>query len=178
MVAASRWGPLVVEFILIFALGALAAGLVFLALLPALWQRAVRLSTQRLELQLPLSMKEIYAERDQLRAQAAVEVRQMELSLQRCEEQKAQLMSDVGKKINEVAVRSQEVERLHARLADMEKQIEEANYAEASLVRLGLSQMGHDIVALMTVLEAQMGTSATRQALQLAQQKLAAAAGS
>jgi hypothetical protein len=38
--------------------------------------------------------------------------------------------------------------------------------------------MGHDIVALVTVLEAEMGTSATRQALQLAQQKLAAAAGS
>ena len=93
-----------VEFILIFGLGALSATLVFLLALPLLWQRAVRLSTRRLEMQLPLSMTEIYAERDQLRAQAAVEMRKIEMQLQNCEEHKAVLMSDIGRKMNEVAI--------------------------------------------------------------------------
>ncbi|MGO9004419.1 MAG: hypothetical protein ACLQIQ_15740 [Beijerinckiaceae bacterium] len=67
-----------IEQAMIFALGFLLAGLVALALAPAVWQRAIRLTRRRLEAQVPVSIEEILAERDQLRAQNAVECRRLE----------------------------------------------------------------------------------------------------
>jgi len=58
---------------MIFALGFLVAGLAALAFAPAFWRRANRLTRRRLEMQIPLSIQEILAERDQLRAEFAVE---------------------------------------------------------------------------------------------------------
>ncbi len=58
---------------MIFALGFLVAGLVALAFAPAFWRRANRLTRRQLEMQIPLSVQEILAERDQLRAEFAVE---------------------------------------------------------------------------------------------------------
>jgi chromosome segregation ATPase len=68
----------VIEEAMIFALGFLVAGLIALAVAPAFWRRAIRLSTRRLEMQLPLSAEEIFASRDLLRAEFAVEKRQLE----------------------------------------------------------------------------------------------------
>jgi chromosome segregation ATPase len=63
---------------MVFALGFLVAGLIALAAAPAFWRRAIRLSTRRLEMQLPLSPEEILAGRDLLRAEFAVERRRLE----------------------------------------------------------------------------------------------------
>jgi hypothetical protein len=63
---------------MVFALGFLAASLIALAVGPAFWRRAIRLSTRRLEMQLPLSPEEIVAGRDLLRAEFAVERRRLE----------------------------------------------------------------------------------------------------
>ena len=63
---------------MVFALGFFAAGLIALAVAPAFWARAIRLSTRRLEMQLPLSPEEILASRDLLRAEFAVECRRLE----------------------------------------------------------------------------------------------------
>jgi chromosome segregation ATPase len=61
-----------------FALGFLVAGVIALAVAPAFWRRAIRLSTRRLEMQLPLSPEEILAGRALLRAEFAVECRRLE----------------------------------------------------------------------------------------------------
>jgi hypothetical protein len=63
---------------MVFALGFLVASLMALAIAPAFWRRAIRLSTRRLEMQLPLSPEEILAGRDILRAEFAVERRKLE----------------------------------------------------------------------------------------------------
>jgi hypothetical protein len=63
---------------MIFVLGFLVASLIALAIAPAFWRRAIRLSTRRLEMQLPLSPEEIRAGRDMLRAEFAVEQRRLE----------------------------------------------------------------------------------------------------
>ncbi|MGH6834665.1 MAG: hypothetical protein ACREC9_03755 [Methylocella sp.] len=65
-----------------FALGFLVASLFALAAAPAFWRRAIRLSTRRLEMQLPLSAAEIVASRDLLRAEFAVERRRLEQKLE------------------------------------------------------------------------------------------------
>jgi chromosome segregation ATPase len=67
-----------IEQAMIFALGFLLAGLLALALVPAFWRRAIALTRRRLEAQVPVSVHEILAERDQLRAQNAVECRRLE----------------------------------------------------------------------------------------------------
>lgn len=70
-----------IEQIMFFALGALAATLVALMILPAVWSRAVRLTTRRVEAAVPVSIFEIQAARDHQRAQFALNQRRLELQL-------------------------------------------------------------------------------------------------
>ena len=67
-----------IEQAMIFTLGFLLAGILALAVTPAFWRRAIRLARRRIDAQVPVSIGEILAERDQLRAQNAVECRRIE----------------------------------------------------------------------------------------------------
>jgi chromosome segregation ATPase len=60
------------------ALGFLLATLLALLILPAVWRRAVRLTTKRIEGAIPVSMAEIQADKDQLRAEFAMSARRLE----------------------------------------------------------------------------------------------------
>src|SRR4051794_40724979 len=82
---------------MIFALGFFVAGLLALLFLPAVQRRAARLAARRLEMQLPLSMEEIVAERDQLRAEFAVERRRVEQKLEAAGEAAAEHMGEIGR---------------------------------------------------------------------------------
>ncbi len=90
-----------IEPLLFFALGLLAAAFIWLLLLPAFWRRATRISRRALEQSLPLTPNEITAERDRLRARFAVEAA---LSARREEKARADL----------VAARAETGERLRA----------------------------------------------------------------
>ena len=57
-----------IEPIMFFSIGFLAASLFGLVLIPLVHNRAVRLTMKRLEAATPLSMAEIQADKDQLRA--------------------------------------------------------------------------------------------------------------
>ncbi|MGH6848265.1 MAG: hypothetical protein ACREC0_12760 [Methylocella sp.] len=81
-----------------FALGFLVAGLIALAVAPAFWARAIRLSTRRLEMQLPLSPEEIRAGRDLLRAEFAVERRRLEQKLEALNLVHAADMAELGRR--------------------------------------------------------------------------------
>lgn len=59
-------------------LGFLVATLLALLILPAVWRRAVRLTTKRIEGAIPVSMAEIQADKDQLRAEFAMSARRLE----------------------------------------------------------------------------------------------------
>lgn len=83
---------------MIFALGFLVAALLSLLFLPAVQRRAARLSARRLQMQLPLSMEEIVAERDQLRAEFAVERRRMEQKLEAAAIAEADHMGEIGRR--------------------------------------------------------------------------------
>ena len=71
-------GSALIEQAMIFLLGFLGAGLLALAVAPAFWRRAERLSIRRLEMLMPLSPREVVAERDALRADFAIEARRLE----------------------------------------------------------------------------------------------------
>ncbi len=96
---------------MIFALGFLSAGLVALAFAPAFWRRALRLTRRRLETQVPLSAEEILAERDQLRAEFAVERRRIEQRAARVNRAHAADRSELGRRAAEIGALKGELER-------------------------------------------------------------------
>jgi chromosome segregation ATPase len=67
-----------IEAIMLAAVGFLTACVLWLVMLPAIGRRADRLARRRAELTFPMSVEEIAAERDHLRAQFAVRQRELE----------------------------------------------------------------------------------------------------
>ena len=86
-----------VQSIMLLALGFLLATLVSLLLAPVVWRRAARLATKRLKASLPISLTDFHAEKDQLRAKHAIEIRALEVSLDLAKEKTAQQMVDIGR---------------------------------------------------------------------------------
>ncbi|WP_342360444.1 hypothetical protein [Terrarubrum flagellatum] len=87
-----------IEFAMIFGLGALAATLLALSALPALDRRAQRLAKRRLEALFPMSIAEIAAERDHVRAAMAVEARRAELKAETKAREKASDLAEIGRR--------------------------------------------------------------------------------
>ena len=73
---------MLLEIILYFSLGFLVAVLLMLIVTPAIWNRAVVLTRQKVESTLPLSLNEIQAEKDKLRADFAMTTRRLELGIE------------------------------------------------------------------------------------------------
>jgi hypothetical protein len=96
LVRAERVG--LIEQAMVFALGFLVAGLAALVIAPAFWLRAVRLSTRRLEMQVPLSIREILAQRDLLRAEFAADRRRLEQKLAALNLIHANNLSELGRR--------------------------------------------------------------------------------
>ena len=88
---------------MIFALGFLVAGLAALAFAPAFWRRADRLTRRRLEMQIPLSVQEILAERDQLRAEFAVERCRLDQRAEQLIARHAADLASLGRQASEIS---------------------------------------------------------------------------
>ncbi len=95
---------------MIFALGFLVAGLMALAFAPAFWRRALRLTRRRLETQVPLSVEEILADRDHLRAEFAVERRRLEIRVGEVAQAHAADRAELGRRAAEILALKQAVE--------------------------------------------------------------------
>lgn len=120
-----------IEEALIFALGFSLAGLIALATAPAFWRRAIRLSTRRLEMQLPLSFEEIQAERDLLRAEFAVESRRLEQKAQALNELHAQDMTELGRRAAIIARQEADLRALSDENSELSKEAAELHRALA-----------------------------------------------
>ena len=86
-----------IEQVIYFALGCIVTALASLAFMPLLWRRALRLTRARLQLQVPLSMQEILAERDQLRAEFAIERLKLEQTMEKVRAGKTRDMALIGR---------------------------------------------------------------------------------
>ena len=73
---------MLVEKIMFFALGFLAAGLVGIAVGSAIWNRAVRLTRRRIEAATPVTLTEFRADKDRLRAEFAIALRKREMRIE------------------------------------------------------------------------------------------------
>jgi DNA repair exonuclease SbcCD ATPase subunit len=87
-----------VEPIMYFGIGFLVAALLGLLFLPLVHERAVRLTMRRLEAATPLSVAEIRADKDQLRAEFAMSTRRLEMSVEQMKAKTTGQLAELGKK--------------------------------------------------------------------------------
>ncbi len=87
-----------IEPIMYFGIGFLVAALVGLVVVPLVHGRAVRLTMRRLEAATPLSMAEIQADKDQLRAEFAMSTRRLEMSVDQLKTKTTSQLAELGKK--------------------------------------------------------------------------------
>ena len=135
------------EVILYFVLGFFVAVLLALMVSPIIWNRAVELTRQKIESSVPLSMNEIQADKDQLRAEFAMSTRRLEMSIDELREKASTQLIEINRKrdqsakydedmkerlktINELEAKASD---LRATLASREAQLEELTTKQQKL---------------------------------------------
>ena len=143
-----------IEPIMYIGIGFLVAGLLVIGVIPLVHARAVRLTMRRLEALTPLSMAEIQADKDQLRAEFAMSMRRLEMNVEQMKAKNTSQAAEIGRK-------SEAVGRLKFELGEK----------SAALFALEAKekQLADDVRAL----EAQLAGNAA--ALEQAEQALASA---
>lgn len=142
-----------VQSILFFTLGFLTAGFLALMIAPAIWRRAVALTRRRIEASVPLSLADIQADKDRLRAEFAMSTRRLEMSIKGFKDKAAaqvieinrnreelkrlalerssgsqslvELDAKAGELQSELAKREDQLQRLSERLSEAERLLEE-----------------------------------------------------
>jgi len=87
-----------IEPIMYLAIGFLVSMLFGLMIVPLVHNRAVRLTTRRMEAATPLSMAEIQADKDQLRAEFAMSARRLEMNVDQLKNKTTSQLAELGKK--------------------------------------------------------------------------------
>src|SRR6267378_369080 len=87
-----------IEPIMFVGIGFLIAGLLVIGVIPLVHARAVRLTMRRLEALTPLSLAEIQADKDQLRAEFAMSTRRLEMSVDQMKTKTTSQLAEIGKK--------------------------------------------------------------------------------
>ena len=100
------------------ALGFLLASLLALMVAPAFWKRAVRLTKRRVEATMPMSAADIQADKDQLRAEFAIELRRVEVALEKAKDKAARELVEANKRRVEIAEIRTELESSKGRLQE------------------------------------------------------------
>ncbi|MGZ5850271.1 MAG: hypothetical protein ACXWJN_06765 [Methyloceanibacter sp.] len=109
-----------IDAVMFAALGFLVASLLALMLAPPLWHRAVRLTTRRLEATMPMSVTDIQADKDQLRAEYAIELRRVEVALEKAKDKAARELVQANKRRVEISVLNQELSAAKGQLQENE----------------------------------------------------------
>lgn len=91
-----------VEPIMYLAIGFLVSMLFGLMILPLVHNRAVRLTIRRMEAATPMSMAEIQADKDQLRAEFAMSARRLEISVEQLKSKSTSQLAELGKKTDAI----------------------------------------------------------------------------
>jgi chromosome segregation ATPase len=91
-----------IEPVMYFGIGFLVAALLGLLFVPLVHSRAVRLTMRRLEAATPLSIAEIRADKDQLRAEFAMSTRRLEMSVEQMKAKTSGQFAELGKKADAI----------------------------------------------------------------------------
>lgn len=128
------------EGLLYFVLGFLASALIALMISPVIWARAVLLTKRRIESSVPLTLNEVQADKDQLRAEFAMSTRRLELSIEELQEKASRQVIEINRKRDELTKLASEsrekirtVEELEARSADIRSRLAEREDAYSNV---------------------------------------------
>jgi len=100
-----------IEAVMVCGVGLLAGSLFALLLVPFVHARAVRLTTRALVETIPVAALEIRAEKDQMRAQFAVALRQLEVNMDELKAKSAMHFAELGRKTAEVTFLRAELDK-------------------------------------------------------------------
>jgi predicted nucleic acid-binding Zn-ribbon protein len=107
-----------IEYALLIMLGFCVGGLIAFLLAPTLWHRAVRLTTKRLEATMPMSLSEIEADKDLLRASYAIRIRRLEAGLSKAREKSANQLVEISRLQMQIAELNGRIAALDAQLVE------------------------------------------------------------
>lgn len=114
----------VIQAALFFILGFLCASFLALMVAPAIWRRAVALTRRRIEASVPLTMDEIQADKDRLRAEFAMTTRRLEMNVQSFREKNAGQTVEINRNREELKRIAQERDERNRAVAELEAQAE------------------------------------------------------
>jgi len=128
-----------VEPMMYFGAGFLVAGVLALVLISFVHHRAVRLTLRRVEDAVPVSLAEIQADKDKLRAQFAMSARRLETTVD-------QLKAKATNQLGELARKSEAIAKLKAQLAEKTAAADELDAKSRSLsVRVHETEQDHAV---------------------------------
>jgi chromosome segregation ATPase len=119
----------VIESVMLGALGFLVATLLWLLALPAIARRADRLARRRAELTFPLSLSEVAAERDHLRAAHAVREQALLRQVDETTAARAEALATLGARDARIAALAETVEARETRIGELDGQLSETQGA-------------------------------------------------
>ncbi len=150
------------------ALGALAAAFAALIVMPFVLRRAARIERRRIEHAAPLSLDEIRADKDQLRAQFAVSIRRLEYQIQELQQFNAQQLIEINQKRDTIT-------DLITELDDKETTIQELESRERKLRHAVLRKEEENAQTARDLREAQRTLDMRTDDLRRAENELASA---
>jgi predicted nucleic acid-binding Zn-ribbon protein len=112
-----------IQALMLVSLGFLLATLIGIVLAPSLWKRAYRLSKQRVEATLPLSLDEIESSRDQIKATYAVRLRRLETALAKSKQKIASQLVDNSRLQMQIATLGDAVAEAESKLAERQNAV-------------------------------------------------------
>ncbi|QND53866.1 hypothetical protein HB779_19680 [Phyllobacterium sp. 628] len=153
-----------IQTALYFALGFLSAVLLALIFAPPVWRRAMLLTRRRVEAETPLTLNEIQAQRDGLRAEHAVSERKLEMAMEGMKEKAAKQLAEFSEKdrvarslTGEMGVRDRTIEELRAALAEREQILEKSGKNLS-----GAQQIADQRAAELELLHRRLNSTATK----------------
>ncbi len=146
----------VIQSILFFGFGFLCAMFLALMIAPSIWRRAVRLTRRRIEATVPLSLNEIQAEKDALRAEFAMSTRRLEMSVKKLQGKTAAQTVEINRAHEELKRITEERDKANTEIAGLEGRIGELDAT--------LQQRSGEMETLSAALAAAREDSAGKQA--------------
>ena len=120
-----------VETVMFFGLGFLLALLLMLAFMPAVHQRAVRLTRRKYQ-PVPLEQKEMHAEKDRLRADFAMSTRKLEHDIDHMQRKAAAHFTEIARKSETIAQLRETLDARDVLIAELQAQAKFATAGNAS----------------------------------------------
>lgn len=109
-----------IQSILFFSLGFLCAAFLALMVAPAIWRRAVVLTRRRIEASVPLTLNEIEADKDRMRAEFAMSTRRLEMSIKSFREKAASQIVEINRNREELKGLAEERDEKDRALSELE----------------------------------------------------------